>query len=118
MAEHRVSSLSSQQANPTPANTYPHPVLHRLHGQVWRVAFLTRHRCLTMPIILQNPHVAGDHQEGIHRERVPQPAGNVVMQGEMQYPPHMVAPNFNAANYYPPPPPVCDGHRNDIEFPF
>ena len=38
------------------------------------------------------------------------------MQGEMQYPPLMDAPNYNAANYYPPPLPVS--HRCDIEFSF
>ena len=49
MAEHGVSS---QQANPTPANTYPHPVFHRLQGQVRRLGRLTRRRRrLTMCIV-------------------------------------------------------------------
>ena len=108
MAEHRVSS---QQANPTPANTYPYPVFHQLQGQVRRVAFLTHRRRLTIPIVLQNPHVTGDHQEGVHREGVPQLAGNVIMQNEMQYPPHIDAPDYNVSHYHPPPPHVRGSYR-------
>ena len=50
MADHGVPS---QQAwpNPTSANTYPLPALHRLQGQVQRVALLTHRRRLTMRII-------------------------------------------------------------------
>ena len=105
MAEHRVSS---QQANPTPANAYPYPVFHQLQGQVRRVAFLTHRRRLTILIVLQIPHVAGGHKEGVHREGVPQLAGNVVIENEMQYPPHIDAPNYNVAHYHPPPQHVRD----------
>ncbi|KAN0131302.1 hypothetical protein V8E53_010882 [Lactarius tabidus] len=76
MADHQVPS---QQANPILANTYPHPALHQLQGQ--------------------NPHVVGDHQGDFHREGIPHPVGNVAMQGEIQYPPHIDAPNYNAAHY-------------------
>ena len=48
MAEHWVSS---QQANPTPANTYPRPSLHQLQNQVRHVALLTHSRRLTVRIV-------------------------------------------------------------------
>ncbi|KAN0131300.1 hypothetical protein V8E53_010880 [Lactarius tabidus] len=82
MADHRVPS---QQANPISANAYPHPALNQFQGQ--------------------NPHVAGNYQDGVHREGVPHLMGNVAMQGEMQYPPHIGVPNYDAAHYHPPPPP-------------
>ncbi|KAN0131811.1 hypothetical protein V8E53_010339, partial [Lactarius tabidus] len=78
MADHRVTS---QQADPILANAYPHPAPHQLQGQ--------------------NVYVAGDDQQGVYREGVPQP---MVVQGEMWYPPHIGAPNYNAAHYNPPPP--------------
>jgi hypothetical protein len=37
------------------------------------------------------------------------------MQGEMQYPQQIDAPNYNVAHYHPPPPPVSDSHRCDME---
>jgi hypothetical protein len=70
-----------------------------------------------MCIVLQNPHVIGDDQQGGHREGVPQPAGNGVMQGEMQYP-RIDAHNYNAAHYPPPSLPVSDNHRSDFECSF
>ncbi|KAI9444249.1 hypothetical protein H4582DRAFT_1075739 [Lactarius indigo] len=48
-----------------------------------------------------NPHVAGGDQRDVHRDGVPQPVGNMVVQGEMQYPRHIDIPNYN---YHPPPP--------------
>ena len=36
----------------------------------------------------------------------------------MQYPPRIDAPNYNAAHYHPPQPPVSASSRCDIEFPF
>ena len=52
--------------------------------------------------------MAGDDQQGIYREGLPQP---VVVQGETHYPRHIDAPNYNnAAHYYPPPPHVSDSH--------
>jgi hypothetical protein len=84
MAGHRVQS---QQANPISANAYHHPALHQLQDQ--------------------NPHVAGDlagdYQDGIHQENVPQLVGNVAMQGEMQQPRHIDAPNYHATHYNHPP---------------
>jgi hypothetical protein len=59
--------------------------------------------------------VAPDDQQGIHREAVPQPADNVVMQNEMQYPRHIDPVNYNAAYYHYPIPPV--GDIRAIEFP-
>lgn len=56
-------------------------------------------------IVRQNVRVAGDYQEDDHWD-VPQPVGNAVIQGEMQYPPQIDAPNYNAAHHHPPPPPV------------
>ncbi|KAI9457010.1 hypothetical protein BJY52DRAFT_1274499 [Lactarius psammicola] len=85
MADHRVPS---QQANLISANTSPHPALHHSHGHVQR-----------------NPHVAGHDQQDFHRGGVPQLVGNVVMQGEMQYPRHIDAPNYNVAHYHPLHPP-------------
>ncbi|KAN0131298.1 hypothetical protein V8E53_010878 [Lactarius tabidus] len=97
MANHQVPS---QQANPISANAYPHPALHQLQGQ--------------------DPHVAGGYQED-HREGVPQPVGNVAMQGEPQHPRYIDAPNYDAAYYRPPPPrappylqvPYVHMHRDD-----
>ena len=57
--------------------------------------------------------MAGDDQLGIYREGVPQP---VVVQGEMQYPPHIDAPNYDAAHYHPPPPPVSDIYHDVFLF--
>ncbi|KAH9036029.1 hypothetical protein EDB83DRAFT_2415390 [Lactarius deliciosus] len=86
-ADHRVTS---QQANPNhiSANTYPHPALRQSQGHVQR-----------------NPHVFGDDQQDVHREGVPQPAGNMVIQGEMQYPPRIDVPDYNMVHYHPPPSP-------------
>ncbi|KAN0131815.1 hypothetical protein V8E53_010343 [Lactarius tabidus] len=86
----------SHQANPVSANTYPHPALHRLGGQVPR-----------------NPHGAGDYWEGAHwhREGAPQPVGNMVMQGEMHYPQHTGAPNYDAGHYHPAPLPYPQIHK-------
>jgi hypothetical protein len=56
--------------------------------------------------------VAGGYQED-HREGVPQPVGNVAMQGEPQHPRYIDAPNYDAAYYRPPPPrapPVSDSY--------
>lgn len=91
MADHRIPP---QQANHISANTPPHLALPRLQGQ--------------------NFNVAPDDQQGIHREAVPQPADNVVMQNEMQYPRHIDPVNYNAAYYhYPIPPyPVVHLHRD------
>jgi len=49
--------------------------------------------------------VAGDNQQNFHPEGVPQP---VVIQGEMQYLPHIDAHtgNYNAAPYHPPYPEI------------
>ncbi|KAI9458887.1 hypothetical protein BJY52DRAFT_402255 [Lactarius psammicola] len=79
MAGHQVSS---QHANHISAN-----IPHQSHGHVQR-----------------NPHVAGDDQQDVYWGGVPQPVGNVVTQGETQYPRHIGAPNYNAAHYHPPPP--------------
>jgi hypothetical protein len=49
--------------------------------------------------------VAGDYQDGVHWEGVVPQVGNVVIQGEMQYPPHIGPLNYNAAHYHFPPPP-------------
>ncbi|KAH8996353.1 hypothetical protein EDB92DRAFT_1597641 [Lactarius akahatsu] len=49
--------------------------------------------------------MATDDQQDVHREGFPQPVGNVVVQGEMQYPRHIDAPNYNVIHYNPPPPP-------------
>ncbi|KAH9006551.1 hypothetical protein EDB86DRAFT_3070539 [Lactarius hatsudake] len=46
--------------------------------------------------------MATDDQQDVHREGVPQPVGSV---GEMQYPRHIDAPNYNVVHYNPPPPP-------------
>ena len=64
--------------------------------------------------------MAGDHQEGVFREDVPQPVRNVIVPGEIQYPPHIDAANYNnnAAHYHPSMPPVSDSHQYDIGFPF
>jgi len=80
MADHRAPS---HQPNPVMANIY---TAHQLHGQ--------------------NPHVVqvGDDLQGGHRDGVVQPVGNAVMQGEMQYPRQIDAPNHNVAHYHPPPP--------------
>ncbi|KAH8985438.1 hypothetical protein EDB86DRAFT_2958834 [Lactarius hatsudake] len=89
MADHRVPSLvPSQQAGHISGNTYPRPVLHQSHGHVQR-----------------NPHMAGDDQQDVHREGIPQPVGNMIVQGEMQYPPRVEVPNYNVAHYHPPLPP-------------
>ncbi|KAI9455438.1 hypothetical protein BJY52DRAFT_642405 [Lactarius psammicola] len=87
MADYRVPP---QQASDLPANTFPRPALHRSHGHVQHVA---------------NPHGAGDDQQDVHWEGVPQPVRNVAVQGEMQYPHRIDTPNSNAAHYHPPPPP-------------
>ena len=55
--------------------------------------------------------MAGDDQQDVPREGVPRPEGNVVI----QYPRHVDAPNYNAGQYHPPPPPVSDSPRCDIE---
>ena len=68
-----------------------------------------------MCIVLQNPHVAGDDPD-VLREGIPQPVGNFVVQGEM--PRYIDAPNYNAANYYYPPPPVSDIRWCDMGIPF
>ncbi|KAF8260628.1 hypothetical protein EI94DRAFT_1747941 [Lactarius quietus] len=81
-AHHRVPS---QQANPNTDYPQAHPAFHQLHGHVQR-----------------NHYVGGDYQQNVHREIVPQPLGNVVMQGEMQHPRHINAPNYNVAPYHPP----------------
>jgi hypothetical protein len=88
MADHRAPS---QQVNPILANPYPHPAPYQLQGQVRMLHFSHYRRRLSMCIVIQNPDVAGDYQEGVHWEGVPQlqPVGNIVMQGEMQYPPHI-----------------------------
>ena len=61
--------------------------------------------------------MAYDDQQGAPCEGVPQPGGNQVMQGEIQYPRYIDAPrvNYNAAHYHPPPQPVRNIH--DIESP-
>jgi hypothetical protein len=61
--------------------------------------------------------MAGDYQEGVHREGVPQLVGNVAMH-EMQYPQHIDAPNYDAAHYRPPPPPVSYSYHLYDMFPF
>ncbi|KAI9467251.1 hypothetical protein BJY52DRAFT_1219997 [Lactarius psammicola] len=81
---------TSQQANDLPANTFPRPApsLHQLHGHVQHDANLGR---------------VGDGQQDVHRMGVPQPVGNVGMQGEMRYP-YINTPSY-AAHYHPPPTP-------------
>ncbi len=61
--------------------------------------------------------MADDDQQDVHQEGVPQPVGNVIMQGEMQYLRYVDAPNYNVALYHPPPPPVSDIHRCDLSLP-
>ncbi|KAH9015748.1 hypothetical protein EDB83DRAFT_2321268 [Lactarius deliciosus] len=58
-----------------------------------------------MCIILQGPHVVGNDQQNFHREAIPQPIGNVAMQDQIQYPHHIGAPHYNAAQNLPPLPP-------------
>lgn len=83
MADHLVPSQHIS------TNT-PHYALHQPHGHLQR-----------------NPQVAGDDQQDVHQEGALHPVGNVVMQGEMQYPRHIDASNHNMAvgHYHPPPPP-------------
>ncbi|KAF8260535.1 hypothetical protein EI94DRAFT_1748149 [Lactarius quietus] len=92
MADHLVPS---QPANPCQQIHAPsHCALHRLD--------------------CQNPHVARDDQQGsLHREGAPQPMGNVVMQDEVRYPQHIDTPNYNPAQYYPPPPQVLPQYPED-----
>ncbi|KAH9023448.1 hypothetical protein EDB85DRAFT_1991137, partial [Lactarius pseudohatsudake] len=73
------------------ANTYPRTSLRQSQGHVQR-----------------NPHVFGDDQQDVHREGVPQLEGNVVMQGEMQYPPRIDVPDCNMVHYHPPPSPYLE----------
>ncbi|KAI9434435.1 hypothetical protein H4582DRAFT_1977521 [Lactarius indigo] len=96
MADHRVPS---QQADHISANTYPHPTLHQSHGHLQR-----------------NPHVNGNDRQDVHWE-VPQPLGNVVVQGEMQYPPRIEVPNYDVAHHRPPPLPVSDIYRCNVDSP-
>ena len=54
--------------------------------------------------------MAGNDQqlEGVHQDDIPQP---VAIHGEMQHPRHIEVPNYNAAHYHLPPPPVSERHR-------
>ncbi|KAI9449378.1 hypothetical protein BJY52DRAFT_1420012 [Lactarius psammicola] len=89
MAHHQVPPRADH------LSVNPFPPLHQLHGHV------QQH--------VANPHVAGDNQQAVHQDGVPQAAGNVVVPVEMQYPHHIDAPNYNPAHYHPPPPPYPEG---------
>ncbi|KAH9073030.1 hypothetical protein EDB83DRAFT_155158 [Lactarius deliciosus] len=82
MVDHLVPS---QQSDHISTNT-PYHALHQPHGHLQR-----------------NPQVAGDDQQDVHQEGMLRPVGNVVMQGEMEYPRGIGAPNHNVAvaHYYP-----------------
>ncbi|KAH9165926.1 hypothetical protein EDB89DRAFT_2233138 [Lactarius sanguifluus] len=92
MADNQVPS-QSQPANHLSEDVLPPPAAHQPHGYVQqRVA---------------GPHVVGNDQQNIHREGIPQPIGNlnVAMQDQIQYPHHIGAPHYNAAQNFPPLPP-------------
>ncbi|KAH9059877.1 hypothetical protein EDB87DRAFT_1684151 [Lactarius vividus] len=90
MANHRVPS----QANHLSGNSFP-PPLRQPNAHVQQ--YVADHY---VP-------VADDDQQVIHREGIPQPTGDVhvAMHGQMQYPHHVDALHYNAAQYHPPPGP-------------
>lgn len=121
MADPRVPS---QQTNHLLENPFPPPALYQPHGNIQqRVAVRCSHRIphgrsSPFRLILQNPYVAGDDQQGVDREGVLQPIRNVVIQGQMQPPHHIDATHYNAARYHLPPQPVSEILWCNTELPF